>query len=391
MDVVISDDTLVAIIRQIDCGSLFKTFRLVSRKWRKLTDQVHPTGDEKFADNAATIYYMKRLADRSEVLRWIFNHNTEINAPMIKKLSAKSIFQLYFTWRYSSNNKNTIAKFIPTLIWVDGVVRLTDESFDVILNSNNCTWKFPQIYNHSQRIDNPKDHRFDGTCTGVPWPITRAFIEKFTDIDGVNLYELYPDHWKELIELKYYCGLGKVASMDLLVKLENIISSPLKSGETLKNPFARKTIFTQIYENPNLTLEYVLRWNLNPSLMKNLTMQMINDHPEIDWISDAFYNIKITDENIDAILNHPLLNETILLVNKCEFRFARRIADKLKNNDIKKANQLLNFSYIDVIMDKINFNEFETALPPDWNGQLKTLPWKLTHYLLAEDDLVASL
>ncbi len=82
-----TDDSLVAIFQQIDCGSLFKTVRLVSRDWCKTADITYPAGNEIFADNENTVIYLNGNYESTYLIKWSLKHNIEINAQMIEKIT----------------------------------------------------------------------------------------------------------------------------------------------------------------------------------------------------------------------------------------------------------------------------------------------------------------
>ncbi len=376
----IPEDSLVAIFQHIDTGSLFKTVRMVSRVWRKLADKVHPTGDEKFADNEVTIYYRKGVFRNNSITRWVFHHNTKINRHIVKKLLGKRLRTLikeYFIDYIVPKGKNTLDTFLSTLIWVNGVIRLTDKSFDVILNSTSGAWNFKNIYKHAG-VPEQDQRSFDAspntTCTGVPWPTTLALIKKFNRL-SVNLYKIYPDRWQELIDLKQVHKLGKMLSMDMIYKLR------------LNEPFLFDDISSDIYDNPNLTIADAIHLDLIPSYMKYLTLQMIEDHPEIDWNEHALDHIKVTDENFDVILNHRLLSAQIFSNTEISLRHMWPIAEKLAD-DVDDADSLLNDLFIEV---SLRYSGLTILLKDtDWNGLVKTLPWKKTLPLLKDFELTYS-
>ncbi len=409
------DDSLVAICQRVDCGSLFKTFRLVSRVWKKHIEAAHPTGDEKFADNVMTLMYLNEDFHNTSLVKWVFRHNIEINANIVKKITrgfARCFSESDDVWSVVIVNyfidcvkTRLFPEFVESVVWKGGVLRLTPKSFDYILKSDHKSWNFPRIYKHIRpdrydqtqdvyypnTLSNPpgvpeQDQRsFDAspntTCTGVPWPTTRALIDKFGPMRLVKLCKIYSNH-EELMELGSEYGLGKIADKELVLKLSK------------SKPWTKS--LAEIEDNPNLTLEIALEFKnrlFSISSIEGITLQTIQDHPEIDWTHVALYKIKITDENIDEILNHPLLSVYILTCNESvTVQYARMIAKKLAEVGLGLGNQV----YGPDISRKVQENageifrtrfiitpywipEVDVILDAysDWNGLAKTLSWKV--------------
>ncbi len=367
----IPEDSLVAIFRQIDCGSLFKTVRLVSRIWRKLADRAHPTGDEKFADTITTIYFLKNNL-HVQVLDWYFHHNIEINKNITERIlgedSADFTTSYYFT-KMSDTNPEFIAMkgdlFLRSLVWVDGVIRLTDESVAIILASDYQFWDFVSIYKHAK----------------IPFSTTQLFYKKFT-LGRVDLYKYHGAYYREeLRNLGHFYGWAQSASR------EEIIAAARAGPD---DNWTQHQIF-KLYENPNLTWDIILAYPnvFKPYWFRGITFQIIDDHPEMDWNQNFLFSIKFTDENIERILNvifddekprlspcdrtlnHHLITTNCIHLNpSCTWKYAKMIANVFG----KEANQILQTH---VLRNKKPLQDgFIDLLPPDWDGHLKSLSWK---------------
>ncbi len=374
----ITEDSLVAIFQRIDCGSLFKTFRLISKKWKKLVDQVHPDGDVKFADNEATIIYLNDVDITQEyLLTWYFNHNTEINKNITERISGKftyayDIERHYFVGQDECiNDKHKYSEFVRSLVWVYGVIRLTEESLDIILNGELDEWNFKRIYAHAGFSGDDRHNYHPTLLTGIPFHATRQIIKKY-NIHTINLYKRYPYHRKELRELKQFYGWSKFASREEIISL----TKPTP-GEDMT--FKMMLKFVYIYSNPNMTLDIIRQFPdmfNQPHLLWNITLKMIKDNPDIAWGPDALSRIKVTDENIDEILANPTV-EIISMIPNCSLKHAWMIAKAWVAS--KGRGQCIKKIIIDMFLNtnqEIPDGLFE-ILPPDWNGSAKTLSWKI--------------
>ncbi len=411
-------DTLVAIIRQIDCGSLFKTFRLVSQRWKKLTDQVHPTGDEKFADNEVTLIYLNKLYKNLHLLKWVFSHNIQINSHMMEKICGFNLFRttdkdpqrrytclahlghpievvikLFMSYFiridiYDSSVR-IMEEFIHAVTWHDGVCRLTDRAIEIILQDHDerrtpFTWNFDAIYYHGNSI---------------PFSTTKLLLEKFGSDIEVNLFKRYrgpdlsckdmtvvritdpflslntngiPQYWLEMIDLGYYHRLGKTASMEILNKL--LTSKKIK----------RSDIESDVCDNPTVTMEFLMQWGIEPANCRNLTLQMIDENPDI-FTEYAIENVIISDENIQEIMNHRLFSQYSLITSCCKsLRHALIMAERLS---IPKTQNHICHMVCSYFLDtpKFELDKYLHLFSLDWDGHVKTLSWKLAWSIIVEN------
>ncbi len=318
-------------------------------------------GDVKFADNETTMIYFANEHNGS-TREWYFNHNIEINKNITEKIASKYVYAddmiiHYFVglphnspveWRYPEFNE-----FARSLVWVDGVIRLTDESVDIILASNQSHWNFNAIFAHMGI-----DDRYNTTVTF--YTVCR-FLEKFS-MPTVDFYKMFPHHREELKKLGHKYGWAKSASIEEIEAHVNDWNDML-----------------DVYENPNLSLDFILSYPdrfVHPSRYHNLTLKDIRSHPEVRWSRSALYHIKITDENIDEFLNHRLLDSYCIGSNTtCTLKYAWRIAEKLADRDGYYAEYLIQ-EYM-LSRRKVNIpREFLNMLPHDWDGNAKSLSWK---------------
>ncbi len=266
--------------------------------------------------------------------------------------------------------------FIRSLVWADGVIRLTEKSLDIILKSTNIEWDFQHIYDHAgfgcqKNATSTEDSR---CLTGIPFETTLVLIYTRGELMNINLYKRYPSYWAELMRINKNIGIEKVD--------KEILETLAKKG--------LESIAFNIFASPHMTLEIALRLPHHIhhlSSLKCITLQMMEDHPNIQWYAQALYNIKITDENIDAILNHQLLTPSILSYNRSiTIKHAWMIAEKLAEDSDDTARSIFHRSYLHI--QKPNevrylssgnplFIDNLDILPPDWNGRAQTLSWKV--------------
>ncbi len=435
-------DCLVAIFMHIETGSMFKTVRLVSQDWRMSADRAHPTGDEKFANNLATILLYDGImqpSDRNAAYEWIVNNYREINKELIVRFILKVSPEMRGYETDSLDRQHDQYKRIPMLMHnvisdyflgnVEGKSRpwisvsqfakftksdqlvLDPEAIDYLTYHKSHTWRIDRVLKH---INSSRDDRISFEAA--------IKLPKFIQGSPIIWEDLYPQEMLNLMRAS--------PRWDVPHEIRPKMYHPIYTEKLCKKiAMSRPDILmnNDFHKSEHFTWDFVQQFPQHPweyCYLKDASWELTLKYPNLNWRHHTLVNqLPITDESIHHFVNNnPNFDKELLYYKNVDeylvIRYGERCIKEtradtqtkgctplpyIKENDMSEIftvrpsrnlfSQLSSRSSIGCdfiacrIMDKCIDDAIHLRPYINWDGDFAKMPWKIAIGCLHNKDI----